>query len=326
MDSELPDRELFLVRRLYNRHYSTRISSCVGELLQNLWSAYGSVFANKTLLYAALAFECYWDGHSTEAWSPHGNYEYYLFKSRFHQSLMDAIQKGDISECHFFALFLASQSAKSGFHAFKQDAAVYQQGMVKVLGVLNQQDAAQHYRPLHQLYPFITSFTRRVLCRGDFSMPEYVVEDVAKHPLPDGNRLPAATGLQDLRTSGHLPQDCLSNRYDLHRWDFWNEIDCCLCNEFEEMGDCFEIFVNQSAPENHHIVAQSIQRTRWKLDNMSNLHDVSYVFQHVRSIRPTELDDRVIRTCKSERRSPTRSWFNQLPHFFVSRFGLARGA
>lgn len=291
-DTNLSDRELFLIRRLYIRHQSSKVSSCVGVLLQHLWSEYGSIFSNKSLLYAALAFESYWNGYSTEIWSPSGTVEYHSFKSRFNISLMDAIRTEEISECHFFALFLASQSSKSGINIFKEDLAVYQQGMVKVLRFLGPMSRDNRFWPLQQQHSFILSFTRRILCRGDFSMPEYLVADVAMDSLPSlevkraTNRFPIATSLSEMQISSHSSQDCHDRGEDFHKWDYWNDVVCCLCKEFEEMAACFQILVNpaQQDEESYEWVAHTLNWVRRKVDNMLNLHDVSYVFRCVHPI------------------------------------------
>ena len=289
MDTNLSERELFLIRRLYRRHQNSKVSSCVGVLLQNLWGSYGSVFADKTLLYAALAFESYWNDYDMKTWSQSGTAEYHIFKSRFNRSLWHAIERNKVSECHFFALFLASQSSKSGVTMFKQDLAVYQEGMVKVLKFLNQPSKGGGFRPLHQHHSFILSFTRRIMCRGDFSMPEYVVADVAATPLPElevqqvANRLPIATSLREMHPPMALPSNCEEHRIDLHKWDYWNDIICCLCNEFQAMSECFQILINpaQQSEECHERVAHTITRARKKVDKMLNLHDISYVFKYV---------------------------------------------
>ena len=202
---------------------------------------------------------------------------------------MNAIQQREISECHFFALFLASQSSKSGVSEFRQDLAVYQRGMVEVLRVLS--DNVQGFRPLQHLHPFLLSFTRRILCRGDFSMPEYLVDDVrtgsnlsAPEMRQVVQRLPIATRLSEIPTSSTLaPEHGQLQTINLHNWDYWNEVDCCLCGEFEEMAEWFQIVINSpgKSEETFKMLEPSIRRTWRKVDNMLNIHDVSYVFECV---------------------------------------------
>ncbi len=286
-DSELPEREISLVQQLHRHHRGSKIGSCVGVLLKNLWNAYGAVFTDKTLLYSALTWESYWKDYGSDGWSPGGTYEYYFYKSRFHESLADAMRTEAITECHFFALFLASQSSKSGVPGFKEELAMYQQGMVHVMKFLNgrPENDKRRFRPLKKLHSFILSFTRRILCRGDFSMPEYLVEDAAKD-LPEvemqqvAKRLPIATSIHNfgatLRSSSVHSHD---HGFNLHQWDYWNQVDCCLCTEFELMSDCFHMFVRSG--ETCRLVEQAIRSTRQKVDNMLNIHDISYVFKCV---------------------------------------------
>jgi hypothetical protein len=101
---------------------------------------------------------------------------------------------------------------------------------------------------------------------GDFSMPEYLVEDAANIVTqqiggPDPLlQLPWDDGLE-------------------HNWVFWNGTNCCLCKEFPIMAECFQIFLVGGET-----CAPSIHRTRLKLDKMVNIHDISYVFRTVSSI------------------------------------------
>ena len=329
-DINLSDQELFLLRRLYMRHQSSKVSSCVGLLLQHLWNSYGSVFKDKTLLYAALTFESYWNDDSTDNWSPFGNVEYYSFKSRFNTSLIDSIGRGDISECHFFALFLASQSSKSGVHSFKKELAVYQQGMVEIQRFLSRSSEADRYRPLHQQRPFFLSFTRRILCRGDYSMPEYLVADLSTDSLPELElrRVPSQLSPSLRQLSGYPSAPCQDDGVEFHSWDYWNGVNCCLCTEFVEMARCFEILVDQllqNQEETYDRVRGTIHRIREKVDKMLNFHDVSYVFKcvHPKLHDSNMLDGRFIRTCEHKGRAPVRSWTDQLPYINVSRFRIS---
>lgn len=301
MDTDLSHRELYLLRRLFRRHQSNRITSCVGFLLQNLWNTYGSVFVDKSLLYAALTFESYWDNYSeanraAKVWSPTGSWEYYSLKSRFHESLITAIGENRISECHFFALFMASQSSLSGEASFKEDLNMYQRGMVQVQKYLKEKEdqkentSVQHLKPLH---PFIFSFTRRILCRGDFSMPEYLAADMATQGSLDKGmhkvrkKLPHVVGVLRDIPSNPIQESLDPNVHNVpyHNWDYWNEVDCCLCREFDIIGSCFQLSLRPVSewdfePDQ---VADVILRTRHKMDGKLNWHDAAYVFRAVYS-------------------------------------------
>jgi hypothetical protein len=72
--------------------------------LQYLWNSYGSVFDDKSLLYATLCTS-YKAFHSEETGSERPEM-YYHFKSGFHTSLREAIARNAISETHLLAVFL----------------------------------------------------------------------------------------------------------------------------------------------------------------------------------------------------------------------------
>ena len=293
-DCDLPDRELLLLRRMHHRLCGSKFSSCVGTLLQNLWNSYGNIFENKTLLNAALMFESYWYESDKPTWSPNGSIEYIQFKSRFNMALWDAMESQHLTEADFLALFLASQSSKSGVMVFKKDLALYQQGMVRVLRFMNQ-SRKRGYRPLQNQESFFLSFTRRVMCRGDFSMPEYLVGDHSIESLPDhevqevSQRVRIAKGLPEMRSPVQpSPSPSPSPRYhyhpiELHTWDYWNSTVCCLCHEFEDMSVWFQLLVRQPppGPESYLYLANEIKRTRQKVDGMLNIDNVSYVFKAV---------------------------------------------
>ena len=294
-DCNLSDREVFLLRRIQFRVGNSKFSSCVGTLLKNLWNSYGNIFENETLRYGALMFESYWFDSDKPTWSPKGSVEYFLFKSRFNDTLWDAMEKRDLNEAHLLALFLATQSSKSGVAIFKNDLAVYQQGMVHVLRFLDQ-SRKRGFRPLHDQETFFLSFTRRVMCRGDFSMPEYLVRDHAIDILPHQSdqathqivtRHPISKGLPEMRFPSHPPPRP-SPQYqrhpdNLHTWDYWNETVCCLCHEFEEMSVIFQMLVGQRSRSvgSHQYLEDAVIRIRKKVDTMVNVNDISYVFKTV---------------------------------------------
>lgn len=263
-DTNLSDTENRLIRYLHDHHRGARTTSCVSILLSNLWDAYGSIPQDKTLLYASLMWESYWKDYETPGWSPKGTPDFFAYKGKFRDEFSKSNKSGNINECHFFALFLASQSSKSGVPEFTKELHTYQREMVRIWKVLM---TGERYRPLMKLYKFIVSFTRRIMCRGDFSMPEYLVEDAAKIES-DG----------EVQLVSNLPRPAVQHLHDhiLHEWDYWNRTDCCLCKEFATMADCFQMVVATGR-----LTAADIRTTRIKLDKMVNIHDISYVFRTV---------------------------------------------
>jgi hypothetical protein len=292
-DTNLPGSELDLIRYLHSHHRGATTTSCVGILLQNLWDAYGNIPTDKTLLYASLMWESYWKDYETPGWSPAGTRDFFNYKAKFRDEFKNSIKSGNINECHFFALFLASQSSKSGVRAFTEELHTYQKEMVRILKVLL---SGEQYRPLMKLYRFIVSFSRRIMCRGDFSMPEYLVEDAAK--IVDGEMqlvttrsMPAVQVFSDISIPepvGHLHD----GDSDLHKWDSWNQTDCCLCAEFETMARCFQMFV--ATGERCGLTSNDIRRTRIKLDQMVNIHNIFYVFRtviHAQEVFNVQMND-----------------------------------
>jgi len=114
-------------------------------------------------------------------------------------------------------------------------------------------------------------------------MPEYLVEDLSTHSLPDSvemrqvaTRLPVAKSLREIQTfAGLPPRRSHDHGIELHKWDYWNGIDCCLCREFDAMSECFQALISGQNPEG---ILDTVRITREKVDKL-NLHDVSYVFR-----------------------------------------------
>jgi hypothetical protein len=237
-------------------------------------------------------WESYWKGYdSTDSdWSPTGTWDFFNYKAKFISELRTAIQDpSNINECHFFALFLASQSTKSGVLGFQDELHTYQQGMVRILKVLLSQEGKDKYRPLMKLYKFIVSFSRRIMCRGDFSMPEYLVKDASKIVSEEDMQVVVSTARRTsvVQTISNIvvPDDPGMGMRPLHEegfehdWDRWNETVCCLCQEFETIAECFQIFL--VGGETCKITANSIGAARQKLDHLVSIHDISYVFRTV---------------------------------------------
>ena len=129
------------------------------------------------------------------------------------------------------------------------------------------------------------------MCRGDFSMPEYLLPDAATAVPPDPMemQLVVTTGTwKPTSTSSSLGAYVVPGPMSVrhvedegfdHRWDYWNETVCCLCNEFATMGECFQIFLVSG--ENCKLPGNAIATMRRKLDEMVNIHNISYVFKTV---------------------------------------------
>ena len=122
MDSELSDRELSLLRRLYFDVAQDEPPHNV--ILQNLWNVYGVIFTDKTLLSATLLFAC--------RRFAVGSVEFLTHVSRFHRNLASALQQNNITDCHFFALALAFMSLSSG-ELRNIYGPVYLRGCIEVL-------------------------------------------------------------------------------------------------------------------------------------------------------------------------------------------------
>jgi hypothetical protein len=268
IDTNLPDPELNLIRSLHSHRRGARTTSCVGVVLQHIWEAYGNIPTEKTLLYACIMWESYWKDYGTPGWSSTGTWEFYNYKDKFIKELGTALKSENawenVGECHFFALFVASQSLKSGVAGFKEELHTYQQGIVRIF--LWCQKGKGTYRPLTKLYPFVLSFTRRIMCRGDFSMPEYLVKDAAEVVSEEAQRVsPEPLGQ-------HFHEDDFE-----HYWTFWNATVCCLCKEFATIEECFQTFL--ASGEAYHQLSHPIDRIRFKVDEM--IKDLTDVFRNV---------------------------------------------
>jgi len=283
-DTNLLNSELELFRSLHSHHRNGRTSSCVDTVLQGIWDSYGNLPTDASLLYASLMWHSYWKDYETPGWSPTGTNDFFTYKGKFHSALSSAMRSGNMNECHFLAVFLASQSTKSGVRVagFKEELHTYQQGIVRIHQVLLSQVGEEHYRPLRNLYNFILSFSRRIMCRGDFSMPEYLIEDAAKG-IPTSE-----DEIQLTRTSVEPPLRSHHDEEFQHDWDRWHGTVCCLCKEFATMAACFEIFLVSS--DTCKLNADAIRATRQKLDNLCSINDISYIFRTVRHPVPFLFD------------------------------------
>lgn len=113
-DSNLSDHELFFLRYLHQEKQDVTSPVGVTVVLQHLWNEYGLTFSNTCLLYGALVHSCqsyYRQSTKLPPLFSKGltcrDQIYYAFVSQFQTTLMMAIQKDEITECHLFAIMLA---------------------------------------------------------------------------------------------------------------------------------------------------------------------------------------------------------------------------
>jgi len=104
-DANLDEMELFYLRWLHKNIRSDRHCELI---LLHLWSAYGTIFQDKSLLYATLCYALH--RHRGLPLSRLLDDEINChFLSRLATSLSDAITAKAVSECHLFATFLVRQ-------------------------------------------------------------------------------------------------------------------------------------------------------------------------------------------------------------------------
>ena len=130
-DTNLNETELFYLRWIHDKIGCDRAKDEGEIILPHLWSAYGTTFEDKSLLYATLCFALY--RHRGRFFSSSLDDE---IKSRFlslcHNSLLDAITANTISECHLFATFLLMECYKFSDSEYK----AHQEGFVAILKFL----------------------------------------------------------------------------------------------------------------------------------------------------------------------------------------------
>jgi len=105
-DVNITDQELFYLRGLHRLDYDSSHSATITVILQHLWYSYGLVFTDNALLNATLAYATRRLKGSPE----HKSDDVFNFRSRLHKSLMAAIHRDEITECHLFANCLAMAS------------------------------------------------------------------------------------------------------------------------------------------------------------------------------------------------------------------------
>jgi hypothetical protein len=191
MDSALTVQELFYLRRIYSRRQD---SSCSGVILQNLWNVYGLTFVDKTLLYSVLA----WGAlplFTREDWPISRQVDHYTFMSQFHNSLITAIKRNAVSECHLFAIIFVVMMSKGC------DRSVYARGLLEILKLLNEQHEHGIQHPLRPLYHYTLLFVRRMRLFDWIQM-----DGATLHELYIATeRLPAPQSIPDMRvTHGSL--------------------------------------------------------------------------------------------------------------------------
>jgi hypothetical protein len=114
-DTGLTIRDKFYWSQVYKKYIPSTNSDFVAVILQNLWTFYGNVTSDRTLLYSILAWGSSFNWNYTNPWKRIGDHEYY--KTKFRTSLAKASAEGTISELHFFAVFFA---VLDSFHEIKE--------------------------------------------------------------------------------------------------------------------------------------------------------------------------------------------------------------
>lgn len=164
-DSHLSDQEIFFLRYLHQGYRN--LTYCdENVILQHLWNAYGYIFSDRCLLYAALAYSCqfyYWKSPKSFQISSMAlklrDQTYSEFVSRFQRALMNAIQKDEITECHLFAIWLILYNS---FYD-RQFVATHIRGFLTVLRYISTyrqepETAARGVRRLPYLHHLALSF------------------------------------------------------------------------------------------------------------------------------------------------------------------------
>lgn len=209
MDSELSDRELYLLRRLYYEARTGDYDHCI--ILQNLWNVYGVTFANKTLLYSALVF-------SSQRFQG-GTVEILTLISKFNESLLNALQQNNISECHLFALLLFIPNA-TFFWDMMSYHHCYMQGCIEILKFLCKKSQGSTVGSLDYLYHFGYSIlVEYQSCNKSTSLP-YDLLQVAES-------LPTLNSLSDPEQLGAFLYEsvpALISHMSKSKWSLWQKI------------------------------------------------------------------------------------------------------
>ena len=164
VDSDLSDRELFYLRRMHST-YQNDFEGYHSIILQNLWSVYGLVFRDKALLYGVLAWQMWFPKPYEQklALPPSQRVDFHTFKSGFHNHLMRALKRHEVSECHFFALYFAIDCFVRRRESPITEMRVYQRILLEVFKRFARrggEHGQERHVPLQYLHPFVLSWLR----------------------------------------------------------------------------------------------------------------------------------------------------------------------
>ena len=271
---------MFFLRYLHWEHYG-KLHQCVSVILQHLWSVYGSTFVDKCLLYSALAFSfrCY----------PRSQLKfrsglYLTFISRFQASLLTAIRRNEISECHLFAIFLVVEAADNSddLNFVKE----HQQGFLSVLKRV--MEIAQNQDPdirrscrLYYLYNYALSLLRRMELLWVHPSPIERLSLLWKMHMA-AEKLPLPEHVPDIRAAMGFPARYWRRVGEEPGWQslMWNLID-----ERGTLYICFQrLFVPhfcENRTDESQLVARSVASVKERLAELLDLPSVKDLFRCV---------------------------------------------
>jgi len=276
VDSNLSDQDNWYLRKLHREFWNIhRYLGPDGVIVQHLFSEYGFTFSDKTLLYATLAYSraSGYIGYPVDV-------IYWQYISRFQKSLLSAIQKDTISECHLFAIFLVLVSRNRHEPDFE---IFHKQGFATILRRLvaeneNPNTVNQGASKLTFLWHYSLTYLCRIELANLFSDPRRnLVWEL--HDAFEELRLPAI--LPDNRFTKDFPTLFWEENI---RCPYWLSLACSLLNHKAILRVCLERLVRANAEETRtwSKVAQSITFVKRRLVAMNNLPCVQNLLSRVR--------------------------------------------
>jgi hypothetical protein len=243
-------------------------------IFQHLFNEYGFTFTDKTLLYAALAHSCNSVGINYQA-----DVIYWEYISRFQKSLLSAIQKEAISECHLFAIFLVLISRPRHERNFE---IFHKQGFATILRRL----VAENENPNAVIQggapklTFLWHYSLTYLCRIELGILHHVPRKLVweLHDAFEELRLPAI--LPDNRITKDFPPLFWEENI---RCPDWPSLLCSLLNDKAILRVCLErvLRANAGEPRTWSKVTQSMTFIKRRLVAMGNLPCVQNLLYRV---------------------------------------------
>lgn len=267
-DSNLSDRDLWILHELRRTIKSDYYSLCDDVVLVHLFNEYGLSLSDRTLLYACLAYGV---GKVYRTRFQFSETVYWDYVSRFQKSMMCAIQKQSISEYHLFAVYLILQSRLQHDLNF---GLFHGQGFVTILRRLI--SANQNGNSVVQGTPrltFLWHYSLSFLCRVEFhsydSGQRKVVWEL--HDAADELRFPEI--LPDNRFTKMFPPLCWQENNSINDWQ---SLLCSLINDKAILRVCVErlVCVSVCEVETTSKVARSIGSVKQRLAAMRHLESV----------------------------------------------------